>query len=446
MPEALPKSKKLAYACGMLGWSIMINIISVIVIYFYLPPSNSGMVNLISQVAIFGAFNAMSVIMAGSKLFDIIADPFIAHATDNSRHSKGRRIPFMRLWIVPAFVFCGLVFFPLYQGEHAMNVLWLGVMLTLFFISATAYAIPYNALLPELAHTPEEKLTLSSLQSIGFVAGVGLSSNAFNFTDMLQSAAPGLARAEALQFVVWGLAFVAAIAMSIPVFTINEKRYAHSQPSTASIGRALGQTLRNRNFLIFITADLVYFTAVALITSGLMYYVTVLAGLQERAGNKLMITMVAVSLLFYPLVARVAVKTGKKKLVVFAFAVMSLVFLAIYTLGKMPVSSELQLYLLVAVFAIPFAVLGILPNAIVAEIAERDSRQTGQSKEGMYYAVRLLFDKLGQMLGLSLFAFLTMYGKDSENDSGLRLSGLAGCILCVAAALIYSAFRENRKG
>lgn len=443
MAETLPKSKKLAYASGMFGWSMMINIISVIMIYFYLPPANSGMVNLVSQAAVFGVFNAMSVVMTGSKLFDIIADPFIANATDRSKNPKGRRIPFMKLWIVPSFVFCSLVFFPLYQGEHGMNVLWLGVMLTLFFIATTAYAIPYNALLPELAHTPAEKLTLSSLQSIGFVAGVGVSSNAFNLADMVQAASPALTRAEALQFVVWGLALAGAIAMAVPVLFINEKRYAHSQPSTVSIRAALSQTLHNRNFLIFIAADLVYFMAIALITSGLMYYVKVLAGLPEEAGNMLMITMVAVSLLFYPLITRVAVKICKKKLVVFAFILMSLVFLAIYSLGKLPVSKEAQLYLLVSVFAVPFAVLGILPNAIVAEIAERDSELTGQNKEGMYYAVRLLFDKFGQMLGLSLFAFLTMYGKDPGNDMGLRLTGLIGCMLCLIAGMIYLGFREK---
>jgi len=37
----------------------------------------------------------------------------------------------------------------------------------LFFYGATAYIIPYNALLPELARTAAEKVKLSSLQQVG---------------------------------------------------------------------------------------------------------------------------------------------------------------------------------------------------------------------------------------------------------------------------------------
>lgn len=443
--QKLPAGKQLAYAAGMLGWSVMINIITVIVIYFYLPPAKANMTGLITQGAIFLTVNAMSLIMTCSKLADIIADPLIAHATDSSRNPKGRRIPFMKWWIIPSLVFCSLVFMPLSDEESPQNILWLAVILPLFFISTTAYAIPYNALLPELARTPEEKLRLSSLQSIGFVIGVGLSSNAFNFADMFQEAMPQLARREALQYTVWALAVVGAAAMSFPVLFIDERKYAYGIPATVSIRTALRQSLRNRNFMIFIAADLAYFMAIAVITSGLMYYVTVLANMEEEEGNKLMITMVAVSLLFYPLVNKVALRTGKKILVIISFAIMSIVFLAIYSLGKLPIEKALQLYLLVSVFAVPFAILGILPNAIVAEIAEQDAKQTGQNNEGMYYAVRLLFDKFGQMLGLALFSYLTIFGKEEGDDLGLRLNGLIGCGLCALAGMIYLGFKENKK-
>jgi GPH family glycoside/pentoside/hexuronide:cation symporter len=443
--QKLPLSKQLAYASGMFGWSIMVNIITVIVIYFYLPPSTSGMVNLIKQTAVLGAVNAMTLLMTGSKVADMIADPLVAHATDSSKNPKGRRIPFMKYWIIPSFVFCVLVFFPISNIESDLNIIWLSVMLPLFFISTTAYAIPYNALLPELAHTSGDKLRLSSFQSLGFVAGVGLSANAFNFTDIVQHYMPSLSRMQALQYSVGGLALLGAIAMSLPVFFIDESKYARFIPSTVSIRTALRRSFGNRNFMVFIAADLVYFMAIAVITSGLMYYVSVLARQEESAGNMLMITMAGVSLLFYPLVNKLAIRIGKKVLVIVSFAIMSIVFLAIYSLGKLPVSPMVQLYALVSVFAVPFAVLGILPNTIVAEIAEEDALRTGHNNEGMFYAVRLLFDKFGQMFGLALFSFLTVYGKDRESDFGLRLNGLVGCVLCIIAGIIFFAFKEKRK-
>ena len=38
MSEKLPKSKILVYAVGQLGWSILVNIVSLQLVFFYIPP------------------------------------------------------------------------------------------------------------------------------------------------------------------------------------------------------------------------------------------------------------------------------------------------------------------------------------------------------------------------------------------------------------------------
>ncbi len=126
----------------------------------------------------------------------------------------------------------------------------------------------------------------------------------------------------------------------------------------------------------------------------------------------------------------------------FSFGLLSLIFVAIFFLGKFPFPVNVQIYTLVLCAAFPLASLGILPNAILAEIAERDANETGENREGMFFAVKYLFVKLGQTLGIALFAFLTIYGKDPGNDYGLRLNGICGCILCLLALLVFSRFKE----
>ncbi|MGQ3133641.1 MAG: hypothetical protein ACT6RE_16730, partial [Flavobacteriales bacterium] len=68
MQAGLPFSRQLIYACGMTGWSIMINLISVILVYIYLPPSGSGIPPLITQAAVFGVFNVIAIVTAGGRL------------------------------------------------------------------------------------------------------------------------------------------------------------------------------------------------------------------------------------------------------------------------------------------------------------------------------------------------------------------------------------------
>lgn len=441
--QKLPLSKQIFYAFGMMGWSIMINLISVILVYLYLPPESSGLPKLITQVVIFGFFNVIAIITASGRLVDAVVDPFIAQFSDRSQNPKGRRIPMMKWAIVPAFVFCCLIFYPLKQEESSINIVWLIIMLVGFYVSSTTYIIPYNALLPELAPTSEDKVRLSTFQSIGYVMGIGIASNAFNLTDALQSSFEISSRITALQWSVFSMALLAAVFMLVTDIGIDEKKYSVSVPSAVPLRSALLQTLKNKNFLLFIVADFSYFIGVTIITSGLMYFVTVLLQLPESIGNKLMITMVLVSFVFYPVINFLAKKTGKKIIVIVSLLLLSLVFLGIYFLGKINMNPLQQIYGLIAFAAIPLASLNILPNAILAEIIEKDSKDTRENKEAIYFAVRYFFVKIAQTFGIALFAMLLIYGKDVGNDFGVRLNGLVGFVLCCLAALIFTRFKER---
>lgn len=442
--EKLPFSKQLAYACGMMGWSIMINLISVILIYFYLPPSDSGLPTFITQAAVFGFSNAIAIIASSGRIADAIYDPFIAQFSDASKNPKGRRIPLMKIAILPSFIFCFLVFYPLEMQESGLNIMWLVITLVLFYISSTTYIIPYSALLPEMAPSSEDKVRLSTWQSVGYVFGIAFASNAFNISTVMQGMID-LDRLQGMQYAIFLLTLLGAVFMYIPVLAIDEKKYCVSKPHSVPMRTALKQSLGNKNFRRFLFADFSYFMSVTIITSGLMYFVKVLLQLKESIGNSLMMTMVLVSFLFYPAVIYLSKKTGKKVIVIFSLVLLALVFLGIFFLGMAGVDPRVQIYTLVCIAAIPLASLNILPAAILAEIIEKDTHDTGSNKEGIYFAVRYFFIKISQTVGIAVFATLLLYGKDPGDDAGIRMNAIIGCILCLIAATVFSRFKENKK-
>ncbi|CAN5218249.1 MFS transporter [soil metagenome] len=445
MPVAkLPFKKQLSYACGMIGWSIMTNIIIVMLPYFYLPPSTAGLTPLVPQLLLFGVLNIMSVIAASGRFVDAVFDPFIASLSDKSTHRPGRRIPFMKWAILPAILFCGLTFCPLVKGESISNAVWLTFTLIFFFMGATTYIIPYNALLPELADTAAEKVKLSSFQQVGFVIGIIISALVNNFADLVQHFFHVSSRDSAVQINIWGLCVFAGLIMLVPVIAIDEKKYSAGKPSHLPLLPAIRKTFSNRNFKYYLISDFSYYMALSIISSGLLFFVTVLLGLPESMGGLLMGIMVLVSLVFYPLINYLSKKIGKKPIVLFSFGLLSLIFVAIYFLGKFPLSPKVQIYILVLSASFPLASLGILPNAILAEIAQQDAKETGENREGMFFAVKYLFVKMGQTFGIALFAFLTVYGKDPGHDYGLRLNGLCGFVLCLFAIIFFSRFKEGR--
>ncbi len=440
-----PFRKQLAYACGMIGWSIMTNIIIVMLPYFYLPPSNAGLRPLIPQLMLFGVLNILSVIAASGRFVDALFDPFIASLSDKSENPKGRRIPFMKWAILPAMIFCFLTFCPVEKGESSRNAVWLTCTLILFFMSVTTYIIPYNALLPELTETASEKVKLSSFQQVGFVLGMIISGFVNNYADLVQKFLHIISRDSAVQYTIGGLSLVAGFFMLIPVLFIDEKKYSSSKPSHLPLLPAIRKTFSNRNFKYYLISDFSYYMALSIISSGLLYFVTVLLGLPESDGGPLLGVMVLVSLMFYPLINYLSKKIGKKPIVLFSFFLLCIAFIAIYFLGKFPISPTAQIYCLLLLASFPLASLGILPNAILAEIAQDDAIKTKENREGMFFAVKYLFVKFGQTLGIALFAFLTVYGKDPGNDYGLRLNGLCGFVLCLLAMLFFSRFKEKRR-
>lgn len=441
--QKLPFSRQLAYAAGMMGWSILTNTIIVMLPYYYLPPSNAGLPPLVPQLLLLGVVNILSVIAASGRLIDALYDPFIASLSDKSKNPRGRRIPFMKLAALPAAAFCFLTFHPWQRAVSISNAWWLAITMILFFIAATTYIIPYNALLPEMAETPAEKVRLSSFQQVGFVLGIIVSALANNFADLVQRSFHIADRAAALQVTIGGICAFAALILFIPVLYIDEKKYASGKPSRLPIWTAIRKTFASPNFRYYLISDFSYYMALSIISSGLLYFVTVLLRLPQSDSGMLTGTMVLVSLVFYPLINWLAARWGKKPLVLFSFGLLSMLFVAIYFLGRFPASAHVQIYTLVICAAFPLASLGILPNAILAEIAQQDAVETGENREGMFFAVKYLFVKLGQTLGIALFAFLTIYGKDPGHDHGLRLNGICGMVLCLLAFVFFSRFKEE---
>src|SRR5450631_3711448 len=103
-----PFRLQVVYRFGMLGWSILVNVIGVMLLYFYLPPSNSGLVSLIPSFVILGVFNLPAIITSAGRLFDAFYDPLIGAFSDRTKSKMGRRIPFMLVSVLPALIFCCL--------------------------------------------------------------------------------------------------------------------------------------------------------------------------------------------------------------------------------------------------------------------------------------------------------------------------------------------------
>ncbi len=220
--ELLPFRRKIAYATGALGWSLMTGIYMVMLVYYYHPPDAQGLIPLIPDIRVLGIVTLLALVMAAGRLFDAVTDPLIAQFSDQSKNPKGRRIPLMRLAVIPTVLFGCLMYLPFNEDKASMgNVIWLSFTQFGFFLSMTVYNIPYNALLPELGHNTSEKLRLATYQGVALMLGLVLASAFLELSEYLAEVLKLPRKIRAYQYSIWIYTLLAGVAMAIPAWAID---------------------------------------------------------------------------------------------------------------------------------------------------------------------------------------------------------------------------------
>ena len=425
------------FAIGQLGWSMLSGIISNWLVYYYQPGQallSQGHQLFITQGAVFLGLTVIGLITATGRIFDAFTDPFIASKSDRCKHRLGRRIPFLRFAAIPFGVVTVLVFISPVGGVSWINNIFLLVMVLCFYIAMTCYCTPYNALIPELGRTQKLRINVSTFISVTYFFGTAFAYTVPNIAGMFESS---LGSVGSFRVTIGILATIAVICMLIPSFTIKEKEYAVTTPSTSGMLNSLGKTFRNREFRTFVTSDVLYWIALTMFQTGLPFYITELMGLDDGMTFPLFALMTVLSFIFYIPVNILAKKLGKKKMVVFAFLFFSVAFFVTSFVGEGVIWG-----IIVAVLAsIPMAILGILPQAVVADIAEADGIETKEKREGMFYAARTFAFKLGQSVSMLLFTSISLLG---SGGFGYRATAIVAAVFCLAGGLAFIRYHEKK--
>ena len=376
-----------------------------------------------------------------SCVIDAVTDPLIASLSDRCRSKDGRRIPFMRAAAVPFALTCILTFWSPVNGESWANAGFLFVMLMLFYLFMTMYCTPYNALIPELGSDQKTRMAISTSISFTYIAGMAMAYLAPVIWGMLQGM--GLERVLAIRVTFTVMALIGMICMFVPVFTIRERDYVVAAPSQAGAAKSLAATFRNRDFRVFVASDIAYFLGITMFQTALPFFVTSLLKLDEGMSTMYFVLMTALSVLFYVPINKLTPRFGKKKLILFAFCVftVSFVYTAFFGSG-LPIPPAVQGYILCVVAAPAMAIFGILPQAVVADIAECDALETGENRSGMFYAARTFAFKLGQSIAMLLVTAFATIGQ--ETGAGYRITAIAAAAVCVLGGALFMLYNEKK--
>lgn len=432
------------FAIGQLGWSLLSGIISNWLVYFYQPDElaiSAGQTVFIPQgLVILGIFTVIGAITAFGRIFDAVTDPLIASASDRCHSKEGRRIPFMKWAAIPLALSVILVFWSPINATSWVNAGFLFVMVLCFYFSLTAYCTPYNALIPEMGHNQKLRMSISTTISFTFILGTAIAYVAPMIWGLME---PSMGRVTAIRITFTGMALLALICLLVPVFTIKEKEYTRTVPSQEGTLASLAATFKNKEFLIFVGSDILYWIAITMFQTGLPFFVTVLLRLPETMTTLFFVGMTALSLVFYLPINKLASLWGKKKILLIAFVIFAACYLYTGFLGWIPgVPAVVQGLILTVAAALPMAAFGIIPTAVVADIAESDAALTHTNREGMFYAARTFAFKMGQSVSMLIFTAVSTIGLAS--GEGYRIASWLACGFCMAGGLLFALYNEAK--
>ncbi len=451
----LTKKEMRIFAVGQLGWSILSGLVSAWLVTFYLPTdqdiAKGASFYLPTGLVVFGILTILGLIAFICRIFDAVTDPWIASLSDRSTNPKGRRIPFMKRAAVPFALITVLVFFAPVSGVSGINIAWVLCTLILFYLFMTMYCTPYNALISEFGKTQEDRMYISTAISLTFFFGTMIAYLPFVFAGVLQGMAVSFPWSYRLCFMV--LAALALVCLLIPVFKLNEKEFVDAVPSDSNAIKSLAKTFQNKEFVKFASSDIAYWIGLTLFQTGLPFFVKVSMELDASWSMYLLGGMTVLSACFYPIVSKLVAKFGKKKLVITGFLGLALAYVVTALIGVIPGFKGIVPGLMIVVIAaFPMALLGIIPQAIVADVAEQDAIVTGEKREGMFFAARTFAMKLGQSVAMLVFTSLAVLGTTQDLKSndltaspiGLRIVAVVAICFCVLGAIILMAYNEKK--
>ena len=451
------------FAIGQLGWSMLGGIISAWLVTFYLPTSGDiakGAVSYIVPGLVIGGFlTVLGLITALSRIFDAITDPLIASMSDRWKGKRGRRIPFMQVAAIPFAVITVLLFITPVEATSPLNIVWVSIFIVLFYTFMTMYCTPYNALISEFGKTQDDRMFISTAISLTYFAGTLLAYTPFVFAGILQGI-QGITFAWSYRICFIVLAVIACVSMLLPTFLLKEKEFVDSKPSNENVFKSLTSTFKNKDFRTFSLSDIMYWVGLTLFQTGLPFFVKVSLGFDAGMVMVFMGGMTVLSAVFYPFVTKMVKKFGKKKLVIAGFFGLAICY-AITSVSSIPgllpeegnanALSWVFGVIIMLISALPMALLGIIPQSIVADVAEAEAKTTGQNREGMFFAARTFAMKFGQSLAMLLFTSLAIIGTSQDTSSndivaskqGLLIVAIVAVAFCVAGAIILMFYREK---
>jgi glycoside/pentoside/hexuronide:cation symporter, GPH family len=375
---------------------------------------------------------AFSLVLLAGRVTDGISDPFVAFWTDNARTGRGRRLPFILFGALPFAILCLLLWTPPEGAAPWVRAVYTVIVTQLFFLGYAVVVTPYLALLPEIAGSTVQRLNLTTGQAIGAMVGTLV----FALSGLVIQSGGYIALG-------WMLAIAALISFYPLTFCIRE-HFVPSSEDRNSFGQLfvwIVQIARSRNFLPLLISTTLYWFSLNLLLMLVPRWVEEILHLKREADTWVMLPFIGLNLIGFFFFNWLAKRIGKYRGFLVVLGSSALIFPLIALGGLMPIGSPLACaQIALGLAGLPVAGFAVLPFALLADVIDLDSEQSGIRREAIYFGVQAIFQK--SMIGISVVCFAWIH--EMRGPAGLPWIALAAGVTCALGLIAFSFYPVRR--
>lgn len=417
-PTSLSRRDRLLYSSSSFGGEALSRARSTWLVFYYAPPTDADIDELLP-------LGVVGVLLFVANLIEALDDPIVGHWSDRTHSRIGRRLPFI-LGAAPLWaLFALLLFTPPSNSGVALTAAYLFVVFELHQLFGTMASGPFESLLPEIARTNRERLSVVGMKvyfgAAGALVGLVGSGLLVDFASF-----PTMALVMALL----GLTFRYIGGVGVWKHAIQSRATAE-----VSLRESLRLTFDNHYFLLFLPTFVLFSVGLQMMLGVLPFYASAILE-TDNEGTWVAIlsaTAIAVQLITVPAYQRYARARSKRR----AYRVAMLLGVATFPLlalgGALPaLPTEVQTLLLMGLAGLPLAGIFLFPAAITADIVDHDSRVTGMRREASYYGSQNFVEKTAGSFAPLLVSLILLLGDTADDPWGVRLVGpVAGFLVLV---------------
>ncbi len=404
--DRLSISTKIFYLFGDIGISICLSAVAFFILFYY------------ADVAKVDPALVGTALLLG-KLWDAASNPLFGWISDRTKSRHGRRKVYLYYCSIPLGLSFALLWAMPEGLTGVMTTVWIIVTFLIYYTFDNIVGVSYYAMTPELTRDYDERTSLTTFRMIGGTVGY-----------MAGAALPpfiaGLFATGKIGWRMMGIMFAvfAVMCLYITAFGVKQRKELEGPPSKLPVLPSIITCFKNKPYVFLIIQGLFTGISFVLVMSYMAFYLTYQLNMKDKIPIMMVLLLATIGafLFFWKWVTDKWAKGPTYALGLFiAFGATALSFF-------LPQGGSFWIYPIVFVAGFGFSAQWVLPWSIIPDVIEYDELITGERREGIYYGVKGLTDKVAWALGLfvggwvlKLFGFVPEAAQSAKSLLGIKL-------------------------